>query len=294
MIDSLELRVPLTAPRGPVWAARDIKTAKRMNSGTYELAQDLRPHVPLKVFWDHRFAHDRKLQFITVNKLDAHAIVTSITELFELEPLDLELVRVDFAVDVEIPLQWFAENLTVQRKRRRDGWGDETRRSRWEGTSLYFGRRPSTIRVYDKKAEMLSRGQKISSEVLTRVEHQAHRAALHRLGLRTLGDLLQRAPELNPFDSVRLPDQATLLASTSRPPLKTHLARVGLTKELETMTRAQLELHYKNQGYRNAARDLDKLLPFAATRIVDVPDLGALFSASVKRQLFSTAEEIAA
>jgi hypothetical protein len=42
-----------------------------------------------------------------------------------------------------------------------------------------------------------------------------------------------------------------------------------------------LEVRYKNMGYRNAGRDLDKLAPYIGTDVVQVPRLSALYSTSV-------------
>ena len=60
------------------------------------------------------------------------------------------------------------------------------------------------------------------------------------------------------------------------------------------MARAQLELQYKKMGWRNAARDLDKLAPFTATEVVEVTKLSELFSASVARQLSVEVEDLIA
>ena len=292
MIDYLELRAPLNTSLGAVWAGTNLKPVKRLSSGNYSLMQDLTPDIPVKVYWDNRFGHGPKLQFVGVGALDAEAILTTVRNVFDTEPLDLDLVRVDFAVDVEIPLQWFAENLTVARKRRKEGWGCGTPLSRWEGNTLYFGKVPSVFRIYDKKAELQRQHVEISNDVLTRVEHQAHGKTLTRMGLYTLGDLLQLDPELDPFKSVRLPDQVTLTAPINRPSLKTQLASIGLLRELETMSLAQLEVRYKNMGYPNAADTLDKLLPFTRTEVVQVPNLSALFSASAARQLYGNVEDL--
>ena len=291
MIDFLELSVPVVVPRGPFWNEPDFKLPKRLWNGPYELAQDLTPNLPVRILWDHRFRHDRKLQFLEVASLDPEAIVTTVAQVFDTDPLDLGLLRVDFAVDLPIPLQWFAENLKVARKRKKAGWGAGTSQSRWQGNSLYWGKHPSLFRVYDKAEQLRSMKRVLSTDTLTRIEHQAHGSTLKRMGLSTLRDLFQRAPELDPFAAVHLPRQATLSDTTTRIPLKTKLAAIGLQKKLETMSRAQLEMQYKGMGYRNAGRDLDKVLPFIDTKVIEIPKLRDLYSASVGRQLFGAVEE---
>jgi hypothetical protein len=110
------------------------------------------------------------------------------------------------------------------------------------------------------------------------------------MGISTLETLLGLIPQLDPFKSIRLPDRANIRTPASRPSLLTLLAGDGLRDKLRQMSRAQIEVLYKGMGYRNAARDLDRIAPFTSTEVVQIPNLAAQFSASVTRQLFGTVD----
>lgn len=161
MIDFLELCIPADAPYGRLFALPGVKPPTRPSSGNYELVQDLTALSTVRIYWNNRFNHANKLRFAGVAKLDAHAILDTIRNVFDVEPLDLKVMRADFAIDLGIGMEWFTEHLTVERKRRKEGLGHGTPFSRWEGTTLYFGKAPSVIRVYDKIAELESRGQTV-------------------------------------------------------------------------------------------------------------------------------------
>ena len=247
-VPKLELFIPADAPSGRVLALPGLKPPTRPARSNYESVQDLTAHSPVKVYWEKRFNQRHKLQFVRVADLDAQAILTTIRDIFDIEPLDLHLMRVDFAVDLPIHLAWFAKHMTVDRKKRKDGYGTGTPSDRWEGTTLYYGKPPSVVLAYDKIAELRNRKRQVSDNVMTRIEHRVYGKALSRLGLHTLGDLLELAPILDPFQAIRLPDQAKLRAPAARPTLKTYWASIGLAKELERMSRSQLEVLYQNRA----------------------------------------------
>ena len=140
---SLTLSIPANAARGPLLAQPGLKPPTRCPKGNYEWVQDLTAHAPVKVNWYHHYDHTCKLQFIGVSNLDANAILTTIRDIFDVDPLDLHLVRVDFAVDLPIRMEWFAQNMTVERKRRKDGFGRGTTFSRCEGTTLILANDPA-------------------------------------------------------------------------------------------------------------------------------------------------------
>jgi hypothetical protein len=100
---------------------------------------------------------NHKLELIDVGKMSQNQILQEIGGIFELDPYSLGVMRVDYAVDVpDLPVQWFRESVRVEHKRHRAAVTSEPYYHE-SGTvdiqTLYFGRRPNTIRIYDKQAE---------------------------------------------------------------------------------------------------------------------------------------------
>lgn len=92
-----------------------------------------------------------------------HGEITAIlTDLFEIDPLGLELMRVDLAADVqEIPVSWFRDHMHFRYKRfmERIEKSSETEvkfvaMGNAEAQTFYAGRDGNVIRIYNKTAEL--------------------------------------------------------------------------------------------------------------------------------------------
>jgi hypothetical protein len=156
----------------------------------YEYSGDLREYgfnVRLNLYCQMDKAGNHKVELIDVAQMRRTQILQEIGQIFDINALSLPVMRVDFAVDVpDLPLQWFRETVRVEHKRFRaavTGQPFYSEMGKGSIQTLYFGKRPNLIRIYDKQAEYQDQyrtlirklGKDVASNrdsVLTRVERQ--------------------------------------------------------------------------------------------------------------------------
>lgn len=151
-------------------------------------------------------------------------IVAEIEYVFRTNADRLSIMRLDLAVDIEgISVRWFAENTRVARKRwlARLGVFETAEMGTRELQTLYFGKRPNLIRIYNKVEESRVQFRRILREIggsavpptfeeyfgfpetgkiVTRVERQMGGGRIPS-ALGTVGQLIDCA-EFNPFESI--------------------------------------------------------------------------------------------
>jgi len=173
---------------------------------------------------------DHKIELFDVGTKSKSEIYKEILRIFDFDPYLLGVMRVDFAVDVNgVPLSWFRESVRVSFKRWRAGVTNDPFFSEMgigNIQTLYFGKRPNLIRIYDKMAEYRSAYRKLKREhkgetiptfesiygvpdddsILTRVERQIGGRIPPRLA--TLGDVVRRAPDFKPFEALKIARRA--------------------------------------------------------------------------------------
>ena len=168
MIDKLDLRIPRYAPFtsefGRLYSElRAIEKSPFRPSKYYDYVGDLREYgydVRLNLYCRMQKSGDHKIELFDVGTKSKSEIIEEVSRIFDLDPYELGVMRVDFAVDVNgVPLSWFRESVRVSYKRWRAGITDH----RFFGEmgngniqTLYFGKRPNLIRIYDKMAEYRS------------------------------------------------------------------------------------------------------------------------------------------
>jgi hypothetical protein len=102
-------------------------------------------------------AGNHKIELIDVGQMTRTQILKEVGQIFNINALALSVMRVDFAVDVpDLPLQRFRETVRVEHKRFRaavTGQPFYSEMGKGSIQTLYFGKRPNLIRIYDKRAE---------------------------------------------------------------------------------------------------------------------------------------------
>jgi hypothetical protein len=233
VIDKLDLRVPRHAPFTPAFQ-RKYGELRALEKGPfrpakfYEYAGDLRQYghnLRLNLFCRMEKAGNHKIELIDVGTMSRSQIVREVGDVFEVSPSMLGVMRVDFAVDVpELPVQWFRETVRVEHKRFRSAVTGERFYSEM-GTggiqTLYFGKRPNLIRIYDKQAEyrhqyrnMVRAGFESPFEsafpgvaedsILTRIERQI--GGRVPVEFESLGKLFKSGFECKPFSKLKIID----------------------------------------------------------------------------------------
>ena len=160
-------------------------------------------------------AGHRKLEFKRVRHLAADDFPHLIKKYLEIKDdqiLELRVMRVDFAVDVGIPLEWFRTNAHLKFKQTSQQFqqlhADQTRKVQ----TLKFGKSPDSYRVYDKTAQRIDCGEPLlypgmgkgePPPTVTRIERECRGKAVPEM-VDTLGKLLAAAVDMDPFERLVL------------------------------------------------------------------------------------------
>jgi hypothetical protein len=175
--DKLDLRVPRPIPFTPAFQRlyRELQALEKgpfHPSKYYEYVGDLREYgfsVRLNLYCQMDKAGNHKIEMIDVGQMNRTRIIREVQEIFDVDALSLPVMRVDFAVDVpDLPLQWFRETVRIEHKRFRAAvTGEPFYSEMGKGViqTLYFGKRPNVIRIYDKLAEIQRSVSNASSKV---------------------------------------------------------------------------------------------------------------------------------
>jgi hypothetical protein len=176
MIDKLEVRVPratqfrrqfgelyselCSLPKSPF--------AKRGRD--YQKSGDLRAYgydLILHVHCIHGKNGDHKVELIDTGKRAFSCCLAEIERVFDIDPLQCGVMRVDCAADVPyVSVDWFHQHVRVRWKQFANEIGklvleqpnateplQYSQMGKREIQTLYFGKRPNCLRIYDKIAE---------------------------------------------------------------------------------------------------------------------------------------------
>jgi hypothetical protein len=177
LIDKLDSRVPSMTPFTPrfekvIFQLRCGSIPPFRPSKFYRFVGDLRKDFDLDAILhlEYKFGEGtHKIEIIDAGKKTLREMEEIISSVFVVDPSTLEFMRVDFAADVEgIPVSWFQDNTTFQYKRfsSRIEKAMETElefigMNSAQAQSLYAGRKPNCIRIYNKIAELQRQWRKI-------------------------------------------------------------------------------------------------------------------------------------
>ncbi len=168
---------------------------------------------------------DHKVEILESGHKTLEEIQKIIGSLFEIDPDECSLMRLDFAADMPgLPIHYAQSSLRVKFKRSSDERGERDYEMFGGRTLEYFryGKSPNCIRVYDKQRECQTRHPEFrkrasrdaepptfeecfgfpENSVMTRIERQAGGGKLPR-ELRTFSDL-KYAADYDPFTSVEI------------------------------------------------------------------------------------------
>lgn len=153
------------------------------------------------------------------------------------------LTRVDLNIFVQADLSWIKKDMFVSRKRQYASIFKEIA-SKHRLQTLYIGKKPFLLRMYDKKEELknskkrelmyehfLNNGFNSEDDIFN-IEFEMHRGYLKTFNIDSVDDLLQRGEQLfkNCLDSIRLVDLNSVTDNTKNQKNKNR----ALTHELWT------------------------------------------------------------
>lgn len=315
MMDKVAIRVPSATQFSENFGAlyREFGgDARRFRPSPHYLrVGDLRNfgyHSLLHVHCVHGKAGDHKLELLDSGEMSFAEMQWEIMRVFDTEPTRLGLMRLDLAVDVpDIPVEWFARNARVRWKQwmAEIGQMEYVQMGRRKVQTLYYGRSPDLVRIYDKISELRhqydqlrrrARGAEIPSFetkfrypetgfVLTRVERQLPGDRVPKY-LNQIGKL-RRLPEFNPFARLELLPTRRQEPDFEGYPVTLHLQGLGLRAKVDEigMHRTHAWLNIQSPGH--ARRIFNRLADFLPGQPdgIDAEHLYARYRESVCRQL---------
>jgi len=180
VIDWVAVKVPEFTPPGPL-LAQPISRLKGCvvppfrPSRYYQYVCDLREPFDIDAVVHLNFRYGRethKVEIIDAGEKTLDQMARIISQLFDVDPWGLSVMRTDLAADVEgVPVRWFKDHAYVNRKRYSSrieksleselqfvAMSDAT------AETLYAGKRPNILRIYDKFGELRVQLRKIERE----------------------------------------------------------------------------------------------------------------------------------
>jgi len=323
MVDAIEFRLTNTTILQPEFRALQARYQDTWRhhitrkSFPYQYSVDLRPFdLPFHFHHRDRYHYNDKLTVYDPASFNSSELLSQLAKIVRSNPEHLQVMRLDLAVDLrDYPVSWFWKHVRVLYKQTmEEDYGAQPlnfSHSVLPGgvETLYYGRRPNCIRIYDKAAQTryrLRRQPKNATPLLrqanhrlslqyaafsgndrtpwTRIERQFGGGRLPE-GISTLGDFLATASTIDPFEPVQficgLPD---LPDKSSMKPLK-FAKGIGI-RYMRDLYGMQETARYLNSAGRHGP---DALRTYAAflgdDHVIPAPDLFQLFQQSLTSQL---------
>lgn len=180
MIDKLDVRVPELSTFSPQMAEtiaqlRHSPMPPFKPARFYSFVGDLRKTHDIDAVLHFGYKYGpatHKLEIIDAGKKTLPEMLSVISQVFDLDPAQLCIMRVDLAADVPgVPVQWFRDKARFQFKQfasRIEKASESELEFIAMGTaqaqSLYAGRRPNCVRIYDKIAEWSRQWRKLQHD----------------------------------------------------------------------------------------------------------------------------------
>jgi len=296
MVDKCDARVlsavPFTREFGKVYAdLRNDPKGPFHSSQYYLTAGDLRNYgYEIRLHMNCKYGKgDNKIELLDAGYHSFAFLVNEVQRIFEIDPLQLELIRVDVAADVpDVPVTWFLANARVKGKRfHLAGTGNfEYQQLGQKGIeTIYHGKRPNCDRIYNKIAEYehqyrrfkrrASRDAEIPSfetlygmsqnAILTRVERQIGGGKVAEqmkvspgISIRTVGDLMKHGRDFNPYSNLELLPRARALQPAYFGDINQYMAVMFARERLEDWGLQPFFQWLNVETNRNARRWLNK------------------------------------
>jgi hypothetical protein len=327
VIDKCDVRVPKGVPFtrdfGKLYP--ELRNAEKspFRSSSYYLARgDLRKsgheailHVSCK-YGDH----DHKIELVDAGLHCFQFLVNEVERIFDINPLKLDLMRVDFAADVPgVNVPWFLGRVRAKYKRFHNAGTsafDYQQLGQKGIQTIYLGKRPNFIRIYDKVAEWQyqytreeKRAQRSDAEipsfetkygisgdsVLTRVERQIGGKIPEQIALpeknatiTTMGDLRLHAADFDPFSKLLLAQGKHAPQPSNFHDVNQYLAVLHARELVSEMGMHAFYQWLNVQTNRNAWRWWNKYGEWVCDSPgITVPEIRERYRDSVSRQLLA-------
>jgi hypothetical protein len=275
----------------------------------YRSETDLCPYSISAVLHEGLYGNpygERKLELKGVGKMSAAEIRREITEVFDVDPDSLAVMRVDLYADTGVPMEWFQKYAYVRRKRssRTYGKADIETEVKSSVKTITLGSGSNLFRFYDKsglrgqeyaKAVKLASGVEIASfartygceegNTVTRIEHQLRGRSVPNQ-LSTVGSLFANAVEFDPFSTLKLLSSGKPEPDVNAYKPRDYLCGMGARSLIEKDGLAAFRAYLNRRTGNNAAKFLRKYEDFIPSdERFAAPDLTTLYRWGVYEQL---------
>lgn len=311
-IDKLEIRIPggtkLAGGLKQEWDFSNNHVGRKSFCGTkyYCYVVNLAQYgMDSILHFCQRRDGNHKLQITDTGMKTLPQIFSEITKAFEVDPMSLEIMRIDLAVDVRgYRVEFFRRRVRVSHKRFSSEYG-RFMLERTNVETLYFGKRPNVVRIYDKTAERRAEYQRLvrkaknplptfqaryghlESEILTRVERQYGGGRIPKQ-IATLRSLQENILRLNPFGSLQFLPGTISEESVNQLSGDAFIKGQGLLRLVERHGFSGMRRLLDKKTGRNTRRLLAQISnSISLDAACAPPDLNVLFLAGISEQLAS-------
>ncbi len=291
MIDKVEVSVGRHIPFTRAFEYEYKAIRSKAASKYYKERIDLRQCGLHAILHRHcRFNGTHKLAVLETARMSLRQMAMVIGNVFECDPWNLRLARLDLAVDVQgIPVQWFRNHMCAPRKRQIKVIGVEEETPEDSGGTTYFGSGADLVRLYDKEAELRSKSCRPAETerlALTRIERQLRSGRIPR-ELTDLGALTNNAAHFNPFASVILLPGGKPQPNPQDYSLRHYLEGIGLRQLVHQLGLQRVWNILSARSRGNARRKFRQLSDFLPPdpEGFRVPDLFSIYQTSLCWQL---------
>lgn len=170
MIDKLEAMIErgTSFRKGPISelyraARQGVEGGTFRRSRYYRAIADLRPHgFDAILHMEQKRYGTHKVELLETGKKGMREIESTLDQIVDHDPRSYRIGRIDLATDVtDVALSWFREHVYIQYKQFVCGHGklveaEYSEMGKKVFQTLYFGKRPCCVRIYDKVAERLA------------------------------------------------------------------------------------------------------------------------------------------
>jgi hypothetical protein len=318
MLDKVDVRIPYSADFRPGFHffSADVryegKSSPKRRSMYYAAGCDLRPfgmdailHTSLKF---GKYKHSHKLELLSTGGKSIRQMHELIRSVFEVDPDSLQLMRADFASDLDgVTLAAAYESTRVKFKRSANSIGELDYETVGRQKLEYFryGKSPNCFRVYDKPAECKARFPALlkasnpdaepptfeelfgfaPDAIRTRFERQTGARGIPNT-LSTFGQL-RKAAEFNPFSRLEIVPNSFPFPDPQRIGVARSLKLVGINSFIERYGYQQARACLNCD--RNAKRQFDEYSEYVEQTRTESPltveRILESYRASVSRQI---------
>lgn len=287
MIDALELAIPSDWELAPRWRfiPKLLDVEKTDCPMKTHRTTDLRRFGIKATMHSHR-GHGRlydKLAFRSTGSTHYLEMQNVLENLFDRDPANLRVSRIDLAVDLEnIAVDFFYRNVIASKKHFSREFGKYSPSGVIAIETIYMGRRPNCFRIYSRTAKLAARGIPDSPFCeIVRIEREIGGTGVPE-SIKTLG-MIPNTVSFDPFSSLKI---VIVRDFDSRPrTVMQWLARHGL-RELIRERGAQQTIRILNRNSNGNASRIRRTLGVTESSIIErIPDLYERYCQSLGRQL---------